>query len=141
MTIADLSPREFAGLVKSARLNKERLRRNGALEAPNAEFARETARLLAGQTVAMMFSKRSTRTRVSTEAAVTMMGGHPMFLGKDDIQLGVCSLWAIFFRFSSRFVLWIHPQRLMIDSYEVSKVVTGTPLTLHTGQRIALRHF
>lgn len=37
----------------------------------------------------MMFNKRSTRTRVSTEAAVTAMGGHPMFLGKDDIQLGV----------------------------------------------------
>lgn len=37
----------------------------------------------------MMFSKRSTRTRVSTEAAVVTMGGHPMFLGKEDIQLGV----------------------------------------------------
>jgi ornithine carbamoyltransferase len=37
----------------------------------------------------MMFNKRSTRTRVSTEAAVATMGGHPMFLGKDDIQLGV----------------------------------------------------
>lgn len=37
----------------------------------------------------MTFSKRSTRTRVSTEAAVAAMGGHPMFLGKDDIQLGV----------------------------------------------------
>ncbi len=36
-----------------------------------------------------MFSKRSTRTRVSTEGAVVTMGGHPMFLGKDDIQLGV----------------------------------------------------
>jgi ornithine carbamoyltransferase len=37
----------------------------------------------------MTFSKRSTRTRVSTESAVAAMGGHPMFLGKDDIQLGV----------------------------------------------------
>ena len=37
----------------------------------------------------MTFSKRSTRTRVSTEAAVVTMGGHPIFLGKDDIQLGV----------------------------------------------------
>ncbi len=37
----------------------------------------------------MTFNKRSTRTRVSTEAAVVTMGGHPMFLGKEDIQLGV----------------------------------------------------
>lgn len=44
---------------------------------------------LAGKTVAMMFSKRSTRTRVSTETAVAYLGGNPMFLGKDDIQLGV----------------------------------------------------
>jgi ornithine carbamoyltransferase len=44
---------------------------------------------LSGQTVALMFSKRSTRTRVSTESAIVLLGGHPMFLGKDDIQLGV----------------------------------------------------
>jgi ornithine carbamoyltransferase len=37
----------------------------------------------------MTFSKRSTRTRVSTEGAIAALGGSPMFLGKDDIQLGV----------------------------------------------------
>ncbi|MCJ1279712.1 ornithine carbamoyltransferase [Puttea exsequens] len=44
---------------------------------------------LSGKTVAMTFNKRSTRTRISTEGAVAALGGHPMFLGKDDIQLGV----------------------------------------------------
>ncbi|KAG0304059.1 ornithine carbamoyltransferase [Dissophora globulifera] len=44
---------------------------------------------LAGKTMALMFSKRSTRTRVATEAAVTYLGGHAMFLGSQDIQLGV----------------------------------------------------
>lgn len=44
---------------------------------------------LTGKSVAITFSKRSTRTRVSTEGAVATMGGHPMFLGRDDIQLGV----------------------------------------------------
>lgn len=42
-----------------------------------------------GKTVALIFSKRSTRTRVSTESAVAAMGGHSMFLGREDIQLGV----------------------------------------------------
>ncbi|SGY14443.1 BQ5605_C010g06184 [Microbotryum silenes-dioicae] len=41
------------------------------------------------KTVALMFSKRSTRTRVASESAVHMLGGHPMFLGAGDIQLGV----------------------------------------------------
>lgn len=36
-----------------------------------------------------MFTKRSTRTRVSSEAAISMLGGHPLFLGSADIQLGV----------------------------------------------------
>jgi ornithine carbamoyltransferase len=44
---------------------------------------------LTGKSVAITFSKRSTRTRVSTEGAVATMGGHPMFLGREDIQLGV----------------------------------------------------
>jgi ornithine carbamoyltransferase len=44
---------------------------------------------LRGQTIGISLSKLSTRTRVSSEAAVAAMGGHPMFLGKGDIQLGV----------------------------------------------------
>jgi ornithine carbamoyltransferase len=49
----------------------------------------------------MMFNKRSTRTRVSTEGAVSIMGGHPMFLGKDDIQLGVSELPLRSFEYSN----------------------------------------
>jgi len=43
---------------------------------------------LAGQTWALMFSKSSTRTRVSFEVAVHELGGRPMFLSSNDIQLG-----------------------------------------------------
>jgi ornithine carbamoyltransferase len=43
---------------------------------------------LAGQTWALMFSKHSTRTRVSFEVGIRELGGRVMFLGANDIQLG-----------------------------------------------------
>ena len=43
---------------------------------------------LAGKQVAMIFEKSSTRTRVSFEVAVTSMGGHPVVLRGDELQLG-----------------------------------------------------
>jgi ornithine carbamoyltransferase len=46
------------------------------------------AQPLAGQTWAMIFTKSSTRTRVSFEVGIRELGGFPMFLSKNDIQLG-----------------------------------------------------
>ena len=43
---------------------------------------------LAGQTWALMFSKSSTRTRVSFEVGIRELGGDVMFLSANDIQLG-----------------------------------------------------
>ncbi len=43
---------------------------------------------LAGQTWAMIFSKASTRTRVSFEVGVRELGGNVMFLSTNDMQLG-----------------------------------------------------
>ncbi|KAI0479335.1 putative ornithine carbamoyl transferase [Xylariaceae sp. FL0804] len=84
MSMADLTHKELTQLVLNAARHKETAKRLGISGLP-----KELSTMLTGQTVALMFNKRSTRTRVSTEAAVAMMGGHSMFLGKDDIQLGV----------------------------------------------------
>ena len=45
-------------------------------------------RPLAGQTWALIFSKSSTRTRVSFETGIRELGGNVMFLNANDIQLG-----------------------------------------------------
>lgn len=43
---------------------------------------------LAGKTIAMIFSKSSTRTRVSFEVGIRELGGNALFLDQNDMQLG-----------------------------------------------------
>ncbi|CAI5746355.1 unnamed protein product [Peronospora destructor] len=44
---------------------------------------------LTGETCSMIFQKRSTRTRISSEVGMHLLGGKGLFLSSDDIQLGV----------------------------------------------------
>ena len=82
LSIADLSPQELIRLVRNASAYKTAIKSGDSIPSTLSQS-------LQGQTIALTFSKRSTRTRVSTEAAVARMNGHPMFLGAQDIQLGV----------------------------------------------------
>ncbi|KAF7721146.1 ornithine carbamoyltransferase [Apophysomyces ossiformis] len=81
LTTADFSADQILNLVSQAVQFK--------YEANHQYPQTRIERPLAGKTLALMFSKRSTRTRVATETAMAYLGGHPMFLGSQDIQLGV----------------------------------------------------
>lgn len=59
-----------------------------ALDLKAKQKQRIPHRLLEGKTLAMIFTKSSTRTRVSFETGMQQLGGHAMFLSSNDIQLG-----------------------------------------------------
>ena len=77
ITIADLSLEDVDELFTLATEMKESYKRN------------EADHCLAGKTLGMIFEKSSMRTRVSFEAAMTQLGGHAIYLTKQDINLGV----------------------------------------------------
>lgn len=77
LSVDDLTPDELHLLLDFARDLKARLR------------AGDRPALLAGKTLTMVFEKPSLRTRVSFETAMFQLGGNAIYLGPQDIQLGV----------------------------------------------------
>lgn len=83
LSIDELSNEELRGLLDLSKHYKSTYGRDSTvppLEAPKP---------LTGQSMSMIFQKRSTRTRVSTETGMGLLGGQALFLGPSDIQLGV----------------------------------------------------
>lgn len=72
LTLADFTPEEFTHLVAESLRWKLGLR---------------TGLPLHGKTLAMVFRKHSTRTRVSAEVAMAQLGGRAIFLHESDTQL------------------------------------------------------
>jgi ornithine carbamoyltransferase len=103
LTLADYSPREILGLLD--------------LAAKVKKSPRAYRRSLEGQCLALIFEKSSTRTRVSFEAGMFQLGGHALFLNKQDLQLGKSETTADTARVLSRFV-----QGIMIRTFAQSTV-------------------
>jgi ornithine carbamoyltransferase len=78
MKLNVISVRDFGESLEDVIDSAQRLKK-GALKGADP---------LRGKTLAMIFEKSSTRTRVSFEVAMTQLGGHAIFLNPKDIQLG-----------------------------------------------------
>jgi ornithine carbamoyltransferase len=82
LSLADLTTPEITRLVALSHHFKTQCK-------PPTSASGKLEKSLADKTVALLFSKRSTRTRVASETCTKLLGGHSMFLGPSDIQLGV----------------------------------------------------
>jgi ornithine carbamoyltransferase len=74
LSLAELSARDIQTIFKAA----------ARIKARPARYAS----VLRGKTVAMIFQKPSTRTRVSFETGIYQMGGNSLYLAPNDVQLG-----------------------------------------------------
>ena len=99
----DFTPQEAAEVFTLARELKRKRGRNRPV--------------LSQQTWALIFSKASTRTRVSFEVGIHELGGHVLFLNKNDIHLGRGESIADTARVLSRFV-----HGLVVRTYAQSDV-------------------
>lgn len=76
LTLSDLSSAELFAVLERA-IDLKALTKRGEIYTP-----------LQNRSLAMIFEKASTRTRVSFEVGMTQLGGHALFLSPNDSQLG-----------------------------------------------------
>ncbi|RDB24102.1 Ornithine carbamoyltransferase, mitochondrial [Hypsizygus marmoreus] len=90
MTLADLSVPQIKRLLShSHHLKQVSLPWLGPQGSTPQKKLRLPSQSLFNKTIALLFSKRSTRTRLSAETSALLLGGRALFLGQEDIQLGV----------------------------------------------------
>jgi ornithine carbamoyltransferase len=95
--LIDIPKDELRGMIEMSRAMKAK--RQAKEQAKSA-----ADRPLAGKTLAMIFEKESTRTRVSFEVAMHQLGGHVIKLSGDEMQLGRGETIADTARVLSRYV-------------------------------------
>lgn len=98
---------------------------------------------LVGKSLAMIFEKNSTRTRVSFEVGMRELGGNPLVLQKDDLQLGRGETVADTARVLSRYVhammlrAYYHTTLQELAQYSTVPVINGLTDLLHPCQLMA----
>jgi ornithine carbamoyltransferase len=105
LDLIDLPSDELRDMIAASRAMKAKRKSGGAVDRP-----------LAGKTLAMIFERPSTRTRVSFEVAMRQLGGNAMMLTADEMQLGRGETIADTARVLSRYVDAIMIRKLDHDA-------------------------
>jgi len=117
--IKDLSKEEILELVKLANELKFKFRN------------KQDFRHFHNQSLAMIFAKPSARTRVSFETGFSWMGGHPLFLGPNDIGVGkreaIKDIARVISRYNDMIMarLFDHQHILDLAKFSDSPVING----------------
>jgi ornithine carbamoyltransferase len=128
LKISDLSASEVSDLYENAAAMK------------SGEY---TDRPLEGKTLALIFAKSSTRTRVSFEVGTYQLGGHGLFLSSQDMQLGRGETISDTANVLSRYVHGImirtfaHSDVEELAEYASTPVINGLTDLLHPCQLLA----
>ena len=98
---------------------------------------------LENKTLAMLFTKPSTRTRISSESGWANYGGHPLFLGKNDLQLGKGEPLSVTAKVCSSMVdcilarVGVHDEILTIAENSSVPIINALTLKYHPLQILA----
>ena len=98
---------------------------------------------LAGKTLAMVFEKPSTRTRVSFEVGISQLGGSGLYLGRSDLQIGRGESIPDTARVLSRYVdgvmarVFSHQTLIDLAANATVPIINGLSDRLHPCQALA----
>jgi len=104
---------------------------------------RKFSRVLSGKTLALIFQKPSNRTRVSFEVGMYQLGGYSIYLGPDEINLGVREAVKDVARTLSRYVdgivlrTFAHKNILEMAAFSQIPVINGLSDSSHPCQALA----
>jgi ornithine carbamoyltransferase len=133
LDLCDVSSKNLRGMIDASRAMKDRLKRDGQPgKAP-----------LKGKTLAMIFERPSTRTRVSFDVAMRQLGGESITLTGQEMQLGRGETIADTARVLSRYVDGImirtleHETLLELAQHATVPVINGLTHRSHPCQVLA----
>lgn len=128
---ADLTSKQFNSLLRLAAELKQDMQINGSNE------------ILRGKTLGMLFTKPSLRTRVSFEMGMRQLGGHALYVGPEEVQLGKRESVPDVARVFSRYVdcimarVFSHDDVLQLAQYSRVPIINGLSDASHPCQALS----